>query len=73
MHDYDDNNLLDGVEMMAAIAHIAPHDDDLDLAKLGEGHVLSDEQQKRLAVARTRQMEQFSHYTSKLISRSSFH
>lgn len=50
--------------MMAAILHIAPYDEDLNLGKLGEGHVLTNEQQQKLKKARDRQNEQMDHYTS---------
>lgn len=51
---------------MAAISHIVPHDADLDLGRLGEGHVLNSEQQWKLQTARERKAEQIEHFTSKI-------
>ncbi|KAI9564312.1 hypothetical protein GHT06_008050 [Daphnia sinensis] len=63
LHDYDNNNLLDGIEIMAAISHIVPHDPDLDLGRLPEGNVLTSEQQQKLQTARERKAEQLEHFT----------
>lgn len=48
---------------MAAIAHVVPHDPDLDLAK--EGEVLTEEQKQKLLVAREGHAEQMKHFISK--------
>lgn len=68
LHDYDDNNLLDGIEIMAAISHIVPHDPDLDLGRQPEGNVLTAEQQLRLKAAQQSKADQIEHFTSKNIS-----
>ncbi len=64
LHDYDNNNLLDGVEIMAAISHVVPHDEDLDLGKLGEGVGMTVEQKQKYDAARERQISQMNHFTS---------
>ncbi|XP_046644557.1 multiple coagulation factor deficiency protein 2 homolog isoform X1 [Daphnia pulicaria] len=63
LHDYDDNNLLDGIEIMAAISHIVPHDPDLDLGRQPEGNVLTAEQQLRLKAAQQSKADQIEHFT----------
>jgi hypothetical protein len=65
LHDYDNNNLLDGIEIMAAISHIVPHDPDLDLGRQPEGNVLTVDQQNKLKSAQQRKAEQIEHFTSK--------
>lgn len=68
MHDYDNNNLLDGIEMMGALSHIAPYDVDLDLGKLSEGKALNFNEQQKLKAARERQHDQMNHFTSTTLS-----
>ena len=66
MHDYDENKLLDGLEIIAAIAHILPHDPDLDLGKgMAEGMVLDTEHSVRLRLARERHDAQMFQYHRK--------
>lgn len=60
LHDYDGNQLLDGLEIMAAIAHILPHDPDLDLGK--DGAILTPEEKLSLAEAQYRHDEQMKYY-----------
>ena len=67
LHDYDNNERLDGLEVMAAISHVMPHDPDLDLGKLGEGHVLTQEQQRALTIAKDGYQQQINHFISKSI------
>lgn len=64
LHDYDNNDNLDGTEIMAAISHIMPHDDDLDLGKLGEGHVLTPDEKRRLYEAKQRRDDQLNLFIS---------
>ena len=64
LHDYDNNDRLDGLEVMAAIAHVVPTDPDLDLAKPGEEYVLTEEQKQKLIVARAAHEEQHKHFIS---------
>ena len=52
--------------MLAAISHVVQHDEDLDLGRLGEGVVLTVDQQRKLQAARDRQTEQMNHFTSKI-------
>lgn len=66
LHDYDNNDFLDGTEIMAAISHILPHDDDLDLARLGEGHVFTPDERRRLQEAKQRRADQIGLFTRRL-------
>ena len=49
LHDFDDNNKLDGLEMLNAITHIMPHDPVLDLRRKGDQNLSEPE---RLALAK---------------------
>lgn len=49
---------------MAAISHVVPHDEDLDLGKLGESVGMTVEQKQKYDAARERQISQMNHFTS---------
>ena len=64
MHDYDNNNRLDGLEILAAIHHVVPDDPDLALGNVAEGVVLTEEEQRRLKMAQMRHGLSIKHYIS---------
>lgn len=67
MHDHDSNLLLDGIEMLSALAHVTPYDVDLDLGKLSDGRALNFNEQEKLKAARERQHHQMNHFISKIV------
>jgi len=61
VHDFDDNNKLDGLEMLNAITHILPHDEILDLRKKGEQN-LSVPEKMALEKQQSIRDEQMNHF-----------
>lgn len=68
MHDFDNNSLLDGLEILQAISHIMP--DDGDGVDLGKGSAaINAENQKRMTTEEERQKQtddDFNYYIGKL-------
>ena len=64
MHDYDNNNRLDGLEILAAIYHSVPEEPDLALGNVAEGVVLTEEEQHKLNIAKMRYEQNNNHYIS---------
>ena len=66
MHDDDDNNLLDGLEMLNAIGHVLEHDADLELGSRN-AESLSPEEAKKLQNAQLQYKHQMMFIYSKYL------
>ena len=62
LHDYDNNERLDGLEMMSAILHVLPDDEELNLVNK-DVRFLSQEEGSRLHEARLRYQSSMRYFS----------